>query len=263
MFMIIIAVIAAAILVYFSFFSGRQVSEPELRDETGEESLINAAVSGKRVGKSQRRRTYFILYYVEFECEDGEFREFSVGPTIYEAVEIGDRDTLVYAGVQFVGFGDHGAIAVEGEPEVEDDGFTYEDYDESIDMEQDVELPAASGLDPENEELLEQFRSREKLPAKTETVGDEGPLAEYSALTLLEKMTIYPFLKREDAVRRIFRRTFDEAMSDLRGFEGDSRKGRAADSVIINRNEIRVTITLEENPRPLEDRVTAEFGVND
>ena len=44
-------------------------------------------------------------WYVAFECEDGETREFSVSQTLYEKLIIGDKGELKWRGHLFVGFG--------------------------------------------------------------------------------------------------------------------------------------------------------------
>lgn len=261
---VVIVVIAIAILTFFAFSGGSSGSTPAIREDVIEDSAVNAAVKEKDIRENRIKRNHSLTYFVMFDCEDGVSREFEVPSALYNAIETGEQGELVYMGERFLGFGDYGAVETDSEPVLED-GFTYDDYDESIDFELD---PAAqdelSGLDPETQESFALFRDRKILPAKTETVADEAvALGEYPPLSLLEKTTVYPFLKREDAVRRMFLRTYGEALSDLLGFDGDSRKGSAADSEFINKNEIRVLITLQETTPPLLNRITAEFGVNE
>lgn len=265
LFIIIIIATFAAILIYFAFFAKSEVpAEPEIIEEAPADSVIDATVIGKTIAEAGSRRNNFLTYVVTFECDDGEIREFNVNADIFGKLQDKERDTLVYNGRVFVGFGAHGAVGEAEDFSATDSGFTYDDYDESIDIEQVPDASEGLGLDGENRELYKQFIARKKLPTKVEEIEDEtDSLKDYSALSLIKKTTLYPFLAMESDVRRMFARTYDEAMNDLLGFDGDSRRGRSADSVVVNKNEIRIAITLQEQPAPLRCKVHAEYGVNE
>lgn len=269
MYIFFILLIASAVLIYFSFKpSGDAQSDPVLVSEAIEDIAVGATVSDKTVETNPASRRGSLKYFIVFTLDDGSNLEFSVMPEIHGAINVGDRDTLVYHGDVFVGFGDIGAAEDSGEGETwqAGDGFTLDDYDESIDVEIPigVEAPAADAFDEETRRYYGLFLSREKLPTKTETVTDETEsFAGYSPVKLLEKTSIYPFLQREGEVRRMFISAYSNALTDLRGYEGNSRTGRAADSVRLRKNEIRVVITVQELPPPLICRIEAEFGVNE
>lgn len=268
MYIIVIAVIAAAILIFFSF-KPADVPQPELVNETLEDVAAGATVKLKTVENDPTTKRSHLKYFAVFTLDDGADIEFLVGPETYNALNVGDRDTLVYRGDVFIGFGDVGAAAepaesAEAAPDA--DGFTLDDYDETIDVEipMDMETSGTDRLEGADQKDYELFMAREKLPLKTESIADEtGSFEDYPAAGLLEKTTIYPFLKRESEVRRMFLRTYSEALKDMRGYAGDSRTGRAADSVLLRKNEIRLAITVTELPNPLPNRVEAEFGVNE
>lgn len=261
---IVIIAVAAVVLVFLAFSGGSASHASEIRDVIIRESVVYAVVKNIDVRENMGKRGQYLTYFITFDCDDEITREFEVSLNLYDTIEIGEYGELVYAGERFVGFGEHGAAELDsGLPP--EDGFTYDDYDESIDVELDVAMTVETGgLDPEDQKYFELFLDREIIPAKTESIEDEtDSLKEYSAVSLLGKITIYPFLKKEEAVRRIFFKAYGEAMNDLLGFEGDARKGVAADSASINKNEIRVSITLQERPYPLKNKIHAEFGVNE
>lgn len=272
MYIIAIGVIAAAVLVYFSFFTGKTADnlQPELVEEALEDIAVTATVNAKTVESNPARRQSRLKYFVIFTLDNGEHLEFSVKPEIFKALKAGDRDTLVYHDDVFIGFGDIGAVADSAETSEDfsetDDGFTLDDYDESIDIEIAADTDAANQVKINEEDLEDYklFNEREKLQLKTEAIAVETEsYMDYQAENLLDKITVYPFLKRENEVRRMFVKTYSEAVKDLLGYEGDSRTGRSADSVFVNRNEIRVAITIVEKPLPLLTHIEAEFGVNE
>lgn len=273
MYVAIIAVIAAVVLFYFSF-KPSQVPQPELVEDALEDIAVTATVKYKTVESNPAIRQSHLKYFAVFALDTGEDIEFSIGREIYGALNEGDRDTLVYHGEVFVGFGDIGASADSAETDGSggeetaspNDSFTLDDYDESIDVEIAIDTEASGGgvVSGEDREDYDIFINREKLPVKTETItGETESYAEYPAGSLLDKVTIYPFLKREIEVREMFLKTYSEAVNDLLGYSGGSRTGRAADSIFLKKNEIRVVITIEEKPLPLLSRIEAEFGVNE
>lgn len=273
MFIFIVA-IAVAILLYFSFFAGKQAApdetETEIVSHKLEDSVVGASVRDKYIEAGSRG---LIVRTVVFACDDGVEREFTISEEIFDAIRMGERDTLIYSGAMFLGFGEHGGAEIpDGEADnlSSDSDFSYDDFDESIDIEQSIAMPdgdafsTEDSLSVEDKEHFEQFLDYVRLPAKSETVEDEtDSLAKYNAAALLQRVTLYPFLKREGKVARMFDRTYRDAIDDMLGYAGESRQGKAADGLTINDNEIRVVITVQELPPPLRNKITAEFGVND
>lgn len=273
MFIFIIA-IAAAILLYFSFFAGKQAgadeTETEIISPRLEDSVVGASVKNKYVEAGSRGS---IVRMAVFDCDDGVEREFSVSEEIFDAIGIGERDTLIYSGAMFLGFGERGGAEIaDGEAGSLsfDSDYSYDDFDESIDIEQSIAMPDAdafgadASLSAGDKEYFEQFLDYVRLPARSEAIEDEtDSLTKYNAAALLQKAALYPFLKREGKVVRMFERTYRDAVDDMLGYDGKSRQGKAADGLLINDNEIRVVITLQELPPPLRNKITAEFGVND
>lgn len=268
---LIIAVVAFAIMAYFSFFGGKTdvsgQADSRIRNVRAEATEIGAAVKRMYITEDGKKRKHDLMHMAVFECDDGEYREFPVNSDIFGEIRPGERATLIYSEHIFLGFGEHGAAAIaDGDAVTLPDGddFSYDDFDASIDIEQGFDLPAEAPLSAEDALYFEGFRRKVKLPAKTETIEVEtDSLTGYPARDLLQKITLYPFLKRESDIVRMFERTYRDAVSDMLGFDGNSRKGIAADSVFINKNEIRTIITVQENPPPLRSKITAEFGVNE
>lgn len=267
MYVVIIAVIAVAVLCYFSF-KPSQVPQSKLVEDALEDIAVTATVKNKTVESNPAIRQSHLKYFAIFVLDTGEDIEFSISREIYDLLNVGDRDTLVYHDGVFVGFGDIGASADSGGEDADspDIDFTLDDYDESIDVEIpiDTEVSVPSVVNEEDREDYDIFMSHEKLTVKTETVtGETESYSDSPAGSLLDKITIYPFLKREAEVREMFLKTYADAVNDLLGYDGGSRTGRAADSIYLKKNEIRVVITIEEKPLPLLSRIEVEFGVNE
>lgn len=270
MLFVIIIIIAVSLLIYFAYFNKNREEfadlEPELRDVKNEASSVVAVLKDKSSAVGGKGRGRNLVNLAVFDCEDGEEREFFVNRQIFEEIDIGERDTLIYSGNIFLGFGERGATETISDEISEIDGgddFCYDDFDENIDVEQSMEIPGETALTSEDAEALKKFRVKVKLPAKSETIEDEtDSLTGYQARELLKKTTLYPFLRWESDVLVLFERTFQDAVSDMLGYASATRKGMAADSVSINKSEIRAVITVEERP-PFKSKITAGFGVND
>lgn len=271
--MLIIVAIAVVIVVYFAFFAGKDSGVRESFQEaiTQTESLVNedtevtASVRNKYVVPAARGR---IAHMVVFACDDGAEREYALDKEIFDALFIDQRDTLIFSGAMFLGFGAYGGTDIEDDAGAisHDDAFSNEDFDETIDIEQipDLEQAYTDTLGVEDKQALERFLNYEKLPPKSEVVADDpDTFAMYRTDRLLQKLTVYPFLKREEKIARMFERVYVDALEDMRGYDGNARRGMAADDMLLNGNEIRLVITVQEAPPPLRCSVNAEVGVND
>ncbi len=269
MLIVIIIVFAVLILAFFSY-RGRNlpVIESTLKDETGEETLISATVKSKAVTENGTKRQHYLMYLVEFSCDDGEVREFNLPEEVFKAVKVGVQDTLICSDNLFIGFGDYGAVSDDIDAEIDEalgeNGFSYDDFDESMDIELVSEFAGENKLTTEDKAFFAQFRERKKLPMKLENLQAEtDDLSTYPTADLLQSTTIYPFLAWESDVRKLFREAYSAAYEDMLGFDGNARKGKAADSIIINKNEVRVAVIVEQKPKPLASLISVEYGINE
>ena len=262
--LLIIIVIALLILLYFAFFTGKPTPGPELYENIQDPVTVEATVSDKHIATNMRSKNRNLIYGITFQCDDGESREFIVDKKTYARLNDGDKDTLVYLNQQFLGFGDHGATEAVLLSDVSDHGFTHEDFDENIDIELYPGMEEHSSLSQGDRKDFERFKAAKKLAAKTESFEENTEsLRDYPPTKLLEKVEMYPFLKSEPRVISLISNVYKEALSDMYAFEGDSRKGVAADSVFINKSEFRVLIRFQEAPKPLEHTIYFEFSTNE
>jgi len=264
MLLLLIVAIALGILLYFAFFTGKPAPTPELYEDIHDPLTVEATVTDKHIATNMRSKSRDLIYSITFDCDDGESREFFVDKKTYNKLNTDDRDTLVYLEQQFLGFGDHGAVESGFAHAVNDNGFTHDDFDETIDVEQYPGMEEQSALSGDDRKELARFNAAKKLAPKTESFEDATPsLRDYSPTNLLEKITMYPFLKSESRIISLLSSAYKAALSDMYAFEGELRKGIAADSVFINKNEFRVHITLQEAPEPLEHTIIFEFSANE
>ena len=262
--LLVVILIALLILLYFAFFTGKSTPAPELYEDIHDPVIVEATVVDKQIATNMRSKSRDLIYGVTFHCDDGESREFFVDKKTYDELNADDKDTLVYLDNQFFGFGDHGATEAGFAGAVNDDGFTHEDFDESIDIELYPGMEERSALSEGDRKDLELFKAAKKLSAKTESFKENtGSLPDYPSTKLLEKVNMYPFLKSEPRVISLISNAYKEALSDMYAFEGDARQGVAADSVFINKNEFRVLVRLQEAPKPLEHTIYFEFSANE
>ena len=261
---IIIAAIAVAILIYFAFFSGKTAPYTELLEDIGNPSIVEATVEDMSTRAIVTEKGPGMLYRITFKCDDGKTHEFDVEEDTYATLSIGDKNTLVYMNRRFFGFGDHGGLDTDLECAVNNDGFTHDDFDESIDIEQYPEMESRAAFSEDDRRDFARFNAAEKLTATTESFEEiTASLEDYPPAALLEKITMYPFLKSDPKIMSLFSRAYNEALNDMHGFDGDSRKGVSADSVYINKNEFRVLIKLQEAPKPLDSTIYMEFSANE
>lgn len=264
--------ILLVILVVIFFPQIKEAFKTDTSARLNEEVLADiaemATVTDKQVSESGIRRNRYIDYSVVFETDDGKTLEFSLRKEVFEEIEIGERDMLVYQEARFIGFGDHAAVQADAVPEAsrEDGTFFYDDYDETIDVElvpDSEENPASGALSGEEKELLAQWNDRIRLPQKISAAEAETEdLYAYSAVKLLERTDTYRFLKNDPQIGSLFTKVYAAALRELEGFAGDTRGGRAADSVFISKSEFSLLISLQENTAPLLHKITAEFCVN-
>ncbi|OLF49027.1 hypothetical protein BU202_00935 [Streptococcus cuniculi] len=81
---------------------GRSLFEA-LRNNAAPKEVVAAKLIGKRTHVNGNERAY-TTYYVTFECENGERREFRVKSDVYALSAEGDKGELTFQGTRFLDF---------------------------------------------------------------------------------------------------------------------------------------------------------------
>lgn len=151
-----------------------------------------------------------------------------------------------------------------GEDADDADAYIEDGYDEEFDALDYAALDAADQpVPPEALDAWNAFCAGGLLESAELAVERESErLGELDPLELLRDCPIHGFLKAEPYIRGMVRKTGEQALEDLRGYEKAPRNGLAGGDCTVRHNCITCRVKITENAPPLQSKARLELDIN-